>query len=250
MTNHHAEEQGGRIVHRDRGLAVGLWAVLALVLAGLGLRALDACAIAWPGASGSLSYCPPPAPADLRDGVLDRAEAREAMLEERLERLRLQLVSVPDCPPPPPEPVEVAEAPPEEPAEPPPEPDIPEQEWEEQDLGLLEGCWERVTNMVVIDHETGEETPVAEWRICFDEQGNGTQELTYENGVTCSGTVTAEFRPDGRMRLIDDGDLPCSDGTRIFRGINDCRRLPDGTARCVGRQPEVGVDNIRSLFRR
>ena len=263
--------------------SVALWLLLVGLLAAVGVRALDACGIVLPGGA-VLRFCPPPVEAAPVGVELDREFARQETLRRRLDALRLALVGAPDCPPPlvaeappqpppdpapppeVPEPVEVAEAPPFEPPvpnirpdppppppEPPPTPpeDIPQEAWQDQDIGFLEGCWTLISPLRMNEVSTGRSIGVRQWQICFDQQGNGFQTVTMENGMTCSGPIGGNFLPNGNLRLEDRADLPCA-GTsmRIFRIVNECRRLPDGTARCIGGQPGRGVQGVPSTFRR
>lgn len=234
---------------RSGGWAVlGLWGALAILLVALFLLATRACGLAFFGGDAlRLSHCPPPPLPDPRLAVIEQERLRERALEERIEQLRLDLVAAPSCPAPPPPPVEVAEpAPP--PAEPPP--DLAEEAWEEQEIGMLEGCWERISNMVIDDVDTGETYDVRHWEMCFAADGTGEQRLEFENGAVCSGPIEAEFLPDGRLRIRDLQDVPCDDGRAIYAHIAECTRMPDGTAECIARQPEIGRAGIPSTFRR
>jgi hypothetical protein len=159
-----------------------------------------------------------------------------------------QVAAAPPPPPPPPPPPK-REPPP--PPPPPPEPrgDLPADKWAEKDLKMLEGCWNRVTNMQTRDIRTGRVSPVRTWRMCFRGDGTGTQEMEYVNGRRCSSNVRANFDQE---RLVIDSvrDVPCSDGGAVFRTIEECRRLNETEADCIGNQPRVGGGNIRSTFKR
>lgn len=229
---------------------LGLWVALVVLLLGFFLLATRACGLSALGGAVSISHCPPPPSTDPRLTALQQERLRERALQERLDRLRLALVAAPSCPasiaP------ELAEAAPETgpDAEPVPAPDIPEEAWDERDIDVLEGCWERVSNMVIDDVDTGEIYPVQHWEMCFAADGTGEQRLEFENGAVCSGAIEAEFLPDGRLRIHDLGDVPCDDGRAIYAHIAECTRLPDGTAECIARQPEIGRSGIPSTFRR
>ncbi|MBL8835440.1 MAG: hypothetical protein JNL66_04300 [Alphaproteobacteria bacterium] len=148
--------------------------------------------------------------------------------------------AAPAVPPPTPPPVS-----PQPPAT--PRSDIPAERWQNREVALMQGCWNRITNMRV-RRISGEEFPVRSWRMCFDENGNGTQDLVWENGTQCHGQVRARFLPDGRLEL-EEAEAPCSDGSRNLRAQTECTRAADGTADCDRYIPETrGTD--RGRFRR
>ena len=240
-----------------------LWGLLAAILLVGGHIILGACGIVVPGLGRPLvEFCPaPPAVAATGPAELDRERLRERALQERLDRLQLTLAAAPACPVPPPaaDPPPVAEVTPPEvpPAEAAPSEGlpaevalIPEQEWEDRDVTLLEGCWTLISGIEITDVATDQLYGVRDWQICFDEAGNGRQTIVFEDGTTCDGAMTAQFLDNGNLRFEDDADIICTGGFRIFRIINECERLDDGTARCSGRQPDQGTEDIVSQFRR
>jgi hypothetical protein len=84
--------------------------------------------------------------------------------------------------------------------------------------------------------------------MCFDANGNGSQDLVWENGTRCSGPIRGHFLPNGRLQL-DESEAPCTDGSRNLRAETECTRAADGTADCDRNIPETrGVDQGR--FRR
>jgi hypothetical protein len=181
------------------------------------------------------------APGDL-DALLAQAEAENQghVLTGELARLRQALGQArAACPLP--DPPRIA-APPAPPAPPPPVASLPADRWDRRDLGMLEGCWNRETNMSTVDNRTGQVNRVTRWVTCFDRQGNGRQEVTYANGATCSGPVRAEFLPSGRLAINDTA--PCGAGGR---GVQippvqyDCQRIDDTLAICDFYQPQGGA---------
>ena len=237
-----------------------LWPAFA-VLAGFGAWAvLEACGLAWPGGGPILHFCPRPAEAAVDDRLLllEAEQARQAVLQERLDRLRIAAAAVPPCPPaappePDPAPSDLAAPDPEPPAEvaaaPPPVPDIPEEAWEDRDTDFLEGCWTLISDYATQDITTGEVFSVASWEMCFDSEGNGQQSLVYENGVTCEGDVEAAFTEDGRLQVPDLDDVSCDNNSRILQRMMVCDRRPDGTAYCVTRTLRTGAGS-EVIFRR
>jgi hypothetical protein len=199
---------------------------------------------------------------------LEDERARGKALQTQLASLRIEMgEKQAQCPlpePPPPPPPQVAAAPPppppppppkKEPPPPPPPPppepqgDLPADKWAQKDLKMLEGCWNRVTNMQTRDIRTGRIHPVRTWRMCFRGDGTGTQDMEYVNGRRCNSNVQAHFDQD-RLVIDSTRDVPCSDGGAVFRTIEDCRRISAAEADCTGNQPRIGGGNIRSTFKR
>ncbi len=230
-----------------------LWGLLAVILAMGAYLSLWACGVGVPGSDRPLfDFCPDAATAAPYPSQLHSERLRQRALQERLDQLRLSMAAAPDCPVPrqpaddPPTVAEVIER-----EEPPPEvPQITEQDWEDQDVTFLEGCWSLISGIEITDVASDELYGVEDWQICFDEAGNGSQTIVFEDGTACDGELTAQFLDTGSLRLQDQADIGCTGGFRIFRMINDCERLDDGTARCLGRQPDQGTADIVSLFRR
>ncbi len=167
----------------------------------------------------------------------------EAQVAEKAAACRAPAPPVAQAPPPVPAPTPAP--PPQPPAQ--PRSDIPAERWQNREVALMQGCWNRITNMRV-RRISGEEFPVRSWRMCFDENGNGNQELVWENGTQCRGPVRARFLPDGRLEL-EEAEAPCSDGSRNLRAQTECTRANDGTADCDRFIPETrGTD--RGRFRR
>ena len=257
------------------GLIVGLagWAALAVVTAGVATLALGACGIAWRDGQPVLDFCPAPAAAPPPPAGLLAEEQRTRTLQARLDALRLALIQAPDCvlPEPPPQVAERPPAPdpppftlperrPEPPplpdpppqvAERPPEPpaDIPQDQWNRRDTAFLEGCWSLISPQSLQDSERGIRRPMSDWQICFDAAGNGFQDIGVSDGDRCRGPVIAGFTPDGTLAITSMGDIPCGGGT-VPQILQDCRRLPDGTAECVGSQPSANRFGIVSTFQR
>ena len=113
-------------------------------------------------------------------------------------------------------------------------PEIPEEEWEEQDVSFLEGCWNLITDYRITRTDTGEVFDTDAWEMCFDGTGTGNQSLTFGD-LSCEGGVRAQFSPDGALTLIDRGNIPCDNGSAIDQRIMECERLDDGTAQCETR---------------
>ena len=256
---------------RRRPPLVGTVAWLALLgaLGGVGILALGACGLSWPGGDRPLlRFCAEPAEAATQPHTLLAERARMHDLQRRLDRLTLALLDAPHCPDPPrsitadprpPDlPIVVADVPPgsDTPAVPmtpvdpavgtPPDPavrpeganaeseeEIPQEDWEDRDVSFLEGCWTLITNYSITRTDTGQVFDTQDWEMCFDGSGLGRQRLSFDDGnMTCSGMVRAQFGPDDTLTLIDRGNVPCDNGSAIDQRILTCERLPDGTADC------------------
>jgi hypothetical protein len=189
-------------------------ALLALTL-GTAALVLPACAVGvWPFAD----FCPPARAAAPAARVADVA-ARRAVLEAEVAALQRRVAALPVCPPPRAEPE-----------------GIDAERWEDRDVGLLEGCWTLDSDMSIRDVSTQRASPVRSWRMCFDADGTGSQELVFENGVICEGPVGARFAESGALTLDDMQNVECDSGFAIFRRVSDCR-LDGQQAACTSDQP-------------
>ena len=194
-------------------------------------------------------------------GELQRQVAdAQGAVEQKAMACPIRVVEIPDAPKPPVKepPKDVAKDVPKEPVQPPTQPpaqpppqqqataappakdDLPADRWKKKELAMLQGCWTRASNMRV-KRVAGPEFPVRSWRICFDKAGKGKQDLVWENGTTCSGTVVARFVASGELR-IDEAQAPCSDNSYNFRATTTCQRRDDGTADCKRRLPNDQID--------
>ena len=141
----------------------------------------------------------------------------------------------PAPPPVPPVPESLAELP-----QPPPPPlpdEIPEEAFEERDVSYLQGCWSLDSDYRLREINSGRITGVRDWQMCFDANGRGTQNLTFDNGVQCGGSVGARFEDGESLAVNDLDEVSCSDGTRIFRREIDCQRTREGSVDCTSIQP-------------
>jgi len=154
---------------------------------------------------------------------------------------------------PPPPPTEDALPPP--PEDPPPTPpdapkDLPRERWDRKDITMLEGCWNRLSNMRIQDVRTRQVTGVRRWVMCFDRNGQGRQEINLDNGVTCRGRLNAQFQPNGQLSLDDQENIACADGSHVFRREGTCAPTSESEAECVTRQPAVNSPPLRTRFHR
>ncbi|MEM6310359.1 MAG: hypothetical protein AAF754_09935 [Pseudomonadota bacterium] len=119
-------------------------------------------------------------------------------------------------------------------------PRIDEEDWNDQDIGLLDGCWDLDSRFVTTNRQTGAQTRYNRWTMCFDGNGNGRETMQADNGNNCSGPVRGAFDGAGKLVIEEPGNLQCSDGGYIYRLRSSCTLNPNGTASCVVTQPEVG----------
>ena len=113
-------------------------------------------------------------------------------------------------------------------------------QWEEQDVRMLEGCWDLDSEYQIRDVESGEISDVASWSMCFDASGVGNQTFRFDNGTICQSGTTARFNSAGQLEISDDSDVSCSDRSYIYRQVAKCDLEPAGTASCEGISPETG----------
>ena len=116
-------------MRRPPWLGMLLWLGLIGALGGIGWAVLSGCGIAWLDGRPVLTYCPTAAEAEppVSLALLEDEQARQRILAQRLERLRVAMINRPACPEPEPEPepIEVAELSPEPEPEPEPPPTAP-----------------------------------------------------------------------------------------------------------------------------
>lgn len=217
-----------RITEVNRRLHIALGATaLALLLVATAALVLPACGLLGGIDVLRVEFCPRPELAAQVETNDDRE--RHLALEARLAQLRRQLDDR-VC-----EPVTVAEA---VPTEPPPPPDIDEEEWRNEKIDLLEGCWTLDSDYAITDVETGAVSEVGQWEVCFDAEGHGQQTLIYDSGVQCESSVTAFFQ-EGELVMLDPSNVVCTDDSYIYRREAVCQLEPDGSAKCISRQPEI-----------
>lgn len=208
--------------------------VMAVILVGvIGIAALillEACGALLPFSRWGLSGCQVAAAGVNTE--LEKALGQQVLLENRVSELETRLARMSCRPEPPP------------PAPPPPEPEPPggldAEQWQEQDIRLLEGCWALDSFYQITEVTTGATSTVSDWDMCFDSAGNGNQTIRFDNGTTCTEETTAQFNAAGKLEIHDKGDVHCSDRSYIFRRVSTCDLEPDGTAACKTVQPERG----------
>ena len=120
-------------------------------------------------------------------------------------------------------------------------PGIREEDWENRDVALLEGCWSLDSDYSLENVDTGAVSGVESWQMCFDEEGIGSQTLTFDDGRTCESERTeAEFAPNGNLLVRDGENVSCDDGSFIYEREMNCSLDRDGGASCASVQEETG----------
>ncbi len=209
--------------------------LLVLLSAGLVYAlVLPACALApyvWFVDEGR---CPAETPV-LRSSLREEAD-RTRYLKSEISNLERQLFAMAHCPLPQPE---VA---PEDRGS-----FIDPDQWDENDLSLLGGCWNLYSQDYKLKLEgVAELLDVDKWRLCFPPDGGvGEQELRWSDGTECRAPIRAEFEEDGVLGLYDEQDLACSDGAILYERKITCRLGPDRLAHCVVRSGINAQANIR-----
>jgi len=225
----------------SRRLALASWLVPGLLLACAFWLLLNACGLRLLRGSPLLTFCPLPATTPGIDPALAAEMARQRALEGEIERLELALLRAPACAPPhaPPDAAPIP-APVPAPVAPPEPEAIPEDAWQERDIGFLEGCWELDTDYQVQHVQTGAISRAQSWQVCFDATGEGRQTLIFDDGTQCTGPMLGSFAEEGSLQLQDEGNLRCDNGTYIYERLLTCQRADPATAQCDSFQPETG----------
>ena len=203
------------------------WILASLLLGLVGFVAfliLGACGVLSPLSTWGIPGCPAVV-ADVSDPRFEAALGRQAVLESQVTDLETRLARL-ECPPPHP-------PPPEPEPEPEPQSGMDAEQWEEQDIQMLEGCWALDSDYQVQDVDTGAISTVASWNMCFDADGVGSQTLRFDDGTTCRSGTTARFNSAGQLAISDDSDVHCSDRSYIYQRVMTCDLQPDGTASCL-----------------
>ena len=205
---------------------------LALIALGAAFLLLNSCGVHYILPFGFRNACPEVRYVNAPSGRMDEALTRRTTLERRIAGLERALASM-ECGSPRPG---TASG-----------PDIREEDWNNRDVSLLEGCWSLDSDYQLRDVDTGVLSTVSTWRMCFDDMGFGSQTLVFEGGSVCeSSRVRAGFNQNGDLVIGDSEDLACSDGYIIFERDTTCVLIQDGSASCVTRQEETGGrSNVR-----
>ena len=221
---------------------------LLAVLAGFGLPALARWAIPAPAMcqadAGQLDLMRQQADAESRGAALTKLLAS---LNEDVGRAQLlcpiRLAPRPQSAP--------APAPtPAPPPAPPPRADLPEQKWNDHDLSMLDGCWHNTTPLNLRSIATGQVLGAREWRLCFDQSGAGRQTLTFTDGQSCDGPLTAAF--SGERLVLTDRESCRGRSHSLVRGKMECVRESGTEATCTrtdSEGPTAGVHQT-GKFRR
>lgn len=225
--------------------AVMFLAVLLVALIGASAYlVLQSCGVRLPFTTTVLSVCESDADRAQRD-ALAAVDLQNNDLTQRIKQLERELGTL-QCkadPPPPPPP----------PTPPPPKktktpsglaPDA----FDQNDISVMEGCWELSSNYDVREINTGEITRFRYWQICFDANGNGREVMRATNGVTCEGSLKGRLRSK-KLTMREPGNLQCSNNSSIFRRDITCRLNANGQANCDTYQPEINGRGAATLRR-
>ena len=223
----------------DMRLAVAILALLLVLASGASAYlVLQACGVLLPLTGTRISVCEDPGRAAVRAelaGALqdrDDLSAQVAGLEREIALLQCKAEPPPPPPPPPPEtPSGLA-------------PDA----FDENDISVMEGCWELSSNYDVRDIRTNRITRFRYWQICFDENGNGREVMRATNGTRCEGRLSGTLN-NGQLSMREPGNLQCDNGSEIFRRDVFCTLDAQGVANCDSLQPEINGRGSATLRR-
>ena len=214
-------------------VAVGALAVVLALVAGASVYLLvEACGLRLPFSNRIISLCPRDQ-VDAEKRAIEVQVAQNRTLEADIAALERDLASQVCEAVPPPEP---------EPAPPPKVTETPSglapDAFDEDDISVMEGCWELSSQYDVHHIRTGEIISFRDWRICFDGQGNGRETMRATNGLTCEGVLSGDIG-EGRLSMREPGNLICANGFEIFRRDITCALDAQGVANCSTYQPEI-----------
>lgn len=126
---------------------------------------------------------------------------------------------------------------------------------EEKDTSKLAGCWDLESDYTLyIGGDSNRPVTVSEWKVCFDGNGGGEQEVVFTDGTGCNGPVTASFQDDDRLSILDRGDVPCQTGVRagssIIQRRTQCDLGDQARAQCWSANAEEDKRGSEVIFRR
>jgi hypothetical protein len=224
-----------------RGFVTLMALALIAVVGVSAVLVLQSCGVRLPFFGTVFSFCEPAAAIRLRadlalvDEANDDLGTQVGVLEARIGAL--QCKADPPVPPPPP----------------PKKPETPSglapDAFDSADISVMEGCWELSSNYAVRDINTGRITRFRYWRICFDTNGNGTEQMRSTDGVRCDGTLKGQMRGNGTLFMREPGNLQCDNGSSIFRRDVTCKLDARGNANCDTYQPETNGRGAATLRR-
>ncbi|SFT66998.1 hypothetical protein [Sedimentitalea nanhaiensis] len=212
-----------------------------LLVAVIGISAallLRSCGVRLPFSQRIISVCENADLLALRAdlAVADRANADLSSQVGALEQQLAGLVCEADPPPLPPPPPPPRPKPPAKPKTP---SGLAPDAFDGRDMSVMEGCWQLSSDYAVRDINTGKITRFKYWRICFDKNGNGTEQMRSTDGARCNGRLRGRMPGNGTLTMREPGNLQCDNGASIFRRDVTCKLDARGTAKCDTYQPET-----------
>lgn len=123
--------------------------------------------------------------------------------------------------------------------------------FEDQDIAVLEGCWQLEQSLTFENLDTSEETLFDDWQMCFDENGQGQQTMSSaDRTITCADDAPGTFDGSGLLVISESQNLQCSDGSYIYRRDINCTIDDEGFLSCRARQPEINREGSPFRMRR
>ncbi|MFC3117668.1 hypothetical protein [Jhaorihella thermophila] len=121
--------------------------------------------------------------------------------------------------------------------------------FDKEDISVMEGCWLLSSDYAARDIDTGAITRFNYWRICFDRNGRGTEEMRATNGISWKGRISGRMPGNGRLTMREPGNLRCGNGMYVFRRDITCSLDAKGLAQCDTYQPETNGRGSATLRR-
>ena len=217
-----------------RGVIAILAILLVVAAGGSAYLLLQSCGVRLPFTGHVLGACPDPAAVSTRrelSGVLDQSRDLESRIAQLERDLALKICEAAPPPPPPP-------PPPPKPVRPVTPSGLAPDAFKNNDISVMEGCWQLSSNYDVRDIRSNRITRFRYWQICFDANGNGREVMRATNGTQCRGRLSGQLK-SGRLTMREPGNLQCDNGSEIFRRDITCTLDPRGNANCDTYQPEI-----------
>ncbi len=121
--------------------------------------------------------------------------------------------------------------------------------FDDNDISVMEGCWQLSSDYAVRDINTGAITHFRYWRICFDKNGKGRETMRSTTGTLCRGNLRGRMPGNGTLTMREPGNLQCDNNSSIFRRDITCRINNHGVAVCDTYQPEINGRGSATLRR-
>ena len=113
--------------------------------------------------------------------------------------------------------------------------DLPLSRWRRHDLGMLQGCWRRQSDMETREVGSGTKRAVVSWKLCFDDDGRGQQTVVWSDAGSCTSKTLASFHTDDT--LVIDTQVCQSPSYRLYALSIVCHWQSSTQADCPAYYP-------------